>query len=269
VRVSRSAALLAALAIATGAAAAPEDRFPKAASAYLVAIDGEVAWARHADEPRPPASLTKIMTALLVLEKGWDEDARVPVSARAAAETGSRLGLRAGESMRAGDALTAMLLRSANDACVALAEHAAGTEAAFVRAMNARAKEMGLSGTRFENACGHDGAGHRSTASDLRRLAEAALAHPEFRSRVALRSATVRTTGGRVFQVDNGNLLIGSCRGASGVKTGFTAKAGKCLVALAERDGVRVLLVLLDAPDRWWTAAALLEEAFDAARPKG
>lgn len=266
-RASFALACVAALPIAAGAAA-PVDRFPKAASAYLVAIDGKIAWARNADVPRPPASLTKLMTAILLVEKGWDPDARIPVSARAAAETGSRLGLRAGESMPERDALTAMLLQSANDVCVALAEHAAGSEAAFVRAMNLRAEALGLHGTRFENACGHDAPGHRSTASDLYRLTEEALRHEELRARVGLRSATVRTTGGRTFPLTNGNLLLGSYRGASGVKTGFTAKAGKCLAAVAERDGVRVVLVLLDAPDRWWTAVALFEEAFDAARPE-
>jgi D-alanyl-D-alanine carboxypeptidase (penicillin-binding protein 5/6) len=263
-----------ALAIGAAAIAAPaapsalEDRFPRAASAYLVAVDGRPLWARNADARRPPASLTKLMTALLLVERGFDPDARVPVTARAAAATGSRLGLRAGESMRAGDALTAMLLQSANDACVALAERAAGTETAFVRGMNARAGELGLSGTRFENACGHDAPGHLSTARDLLALTEEALRHEDVRSRVQLRTATVRTIGGRSFDLVSGNALLGSFEGARGVKTGFTSRAGKCLAALAERDGVRVVLILLDAPDRWWTAAAILEQAFDAAARK-
>jgi D-alanyl-D-alanine carboxypeptidase (penicillin-binding protein 5/6) len=244
----------------------PGDRFPSAATSYLVAIDGKVVWAREADAPRPPASLTKIMTALLVVEKGWDPDAALLVSRRSASETGSRLGLRAGESIRAGGALTAMLLASANDACMALAEHAEGSERAFVRSMNARAAALGLRATRFENPCGHDAPGQRSSAADLLVLANEAMRHAEIARLVSVASARVSTIAGRAFTVRNGNALIGSFRGAAGIKTGFTPGAGKCLVALAERDGTRVLLVLLDSPDRWWAAAAMLEEAFDAAR---
>jgi len=243
-----------------------QDRFPKAATSYLVAIDGRVAWAGKPDEPRPPASLTKIMTALVLLEGDWKPDALVTVSRAAAAETGSRAGLRAGETLGAGDLLTAMLVTSANDACVALAEHAAGSVAAFVAAMNARAAALGLAATRFENPCGHDAPTQRSSARDLVVLAEAALAHPEFARAVALRSAEVRTTGGRRVALKSGNHLLGSSPGVIGVKTGWTPEAGKCLVVLAERDGARVMIVLLDAADRWWTAAALIEEAFDAAR---
>jgi len=247
-------------------AAPPEDRFPKAAASYLVAIDGRMVWAGKPDEPRPPASLTKIMTALVLLEGDWRPEAPVAVSRAAAAETGSRAGLRAGEKLPAGDLLTAMLVASANDACVALAEHAAGGVPAFVAAMNARAAALGLAATRFENPCGHDAPGQRSSARDLLALAEAALAHPEFARAVALRSAEVKTTGGRRVALKSGNHLLGRSPGVIGVKTGWTPEAGKCLVVLATRDGVRVMIVLLDAADRWWTAAALVEEALDAAR---
>jgi D-alanyl-D-alanine carboxypeptidase (penicillin-binding protein 5/6) len=268
-------AVLALAATAAAMAAAPpapppeaplQDRFPKAAASYLVAIDGRVVWAGKPDDPRPPASLTKIMTALVLLEGDWEPDAPVTVSRAAAAETGSRAGLRAGETLSAGDLLTAMLITSANDACVALAEHAAGSVAAFVAAMNMRATTLGLAATRFENPCGHDAPGQRSSARDLLALAEAALTHPEFARAVALRSAEVKTTRGRRVAFKSGNHLLGNSPGVIGVKTGWTPEAGKCLVVLAERDGVRVMIVLLDAADRWWTAAAFVEEAFDAAR---
>lgn len=245
-------------------AGASQDRFPKAAASYLVAIDGRVVWSREPDTPRLPASLTKIMTALVLLEGDWKPDAPVVVSRRAAAETGSRAGLREGETLRAADLLTAMLVSSANDACLALAEHAAGSAQAFVTEMNARAEAMQLAVTHFDNPCGHDAPGQRSSARDLLALAQAALAHPEFARVVTLRSAEVMTARGRRISVKTGNHLLGSLRGAAGVKTGYTAGAGKCLVALAERDETRVMVVLLDADDRWWTAAALLEEAFDA-----
>ena len=265
-----AAVVLAAVAAGAGTAAnappaAAPDRFPRAASAYIVAIDGRVVWAGRPDESRPPASLTKIMTALVLLEGDWKPDAPVTVSRTAAAETGSRAGLRTGETLGAGDLLTAMLVASANDACVALAEHAAGSMAAFVAAMNSRAAALGLAATRFANPCGHDAPAQRSSARDLLAVAEAALAHPEFSRTVALRSAEVRTAGGRRIALKSGNHLLGNSPGVVGVKSGWTPEAGKCLVVRADRDGVRVMIVLLDAADRWWTAAALVEKAFDAA----
>jgi D-alanyl-D-alanine carboxypeptidase (penicillin-binding protein 5/6) len=230
-----------------------------------VEIDGAARWARAADLPLRPASLTKIMTGLLALEAGQDPGAWIAVSRRAAAETGSRLGLRAGDSITFGDALTATLVSSSNDACRALAEHLAGSEAAFVRRMNARARTLGLTRTRFVNACGHDAAGHVSTARDLAALARAALALPELRRIVALERGEVVTRDGRALPLRTHNVLLGRVEGVRGVKSGWTGGAGECLVALAERRGVEVLLVLLDARDRWWTASALLEQAFEEA----
>ena len=263
--------LAAALLLASAAAAAaegppPPDPFPGAARSYLVEAGGRVLWARDPDAPRLPASLTKIMTALLALEAGGSPEAWIPVRARAARETGTRLGLRAGDRIRAGDALAATLVASANDACLALAEHATGSAAPFVEAMNARARSMGLAATHFENPCGHDAPGQRSSARDLLALAEAALAHQEFARIVALPSATIMAAGGRRITFRTRNHLLGSLAGVAGVKTGYTKGAGKCLAVLARRGGTRVLVVLLDAADRWWTAAALVEEAFDAAR---
>ena len=208
------------------------------------------------------------MTALLLLDRDWRPDAEVKISARAAAATGSRAGLRAGETVRAGDLLTAMLVASANDACVALAEHAAVNVDAFVAAMNARAESLKLRATHFDDPCGHDAPGQRASAADLAALTAAALGQPEFARIVGLRSARFATAGGRRISLKTGNHLLGTLPGVVGVKTGFTPGAGKCLVVLAERDGTRVLIVLLNAADRWWTAAALVEEAFDAARVK-
>jgi serine-type D-Ala-D-Ala carboxypeptidase (penicillin-binding protein 5/6) len=261
--------LIAAILLSAAAAAlpeAPEDRFPKIASSHIVSINGRVVWAHRPDAPRPPASLTKIMTALVLLEGAWSPEAAVKVSPRAAAATGSRAGLRAGETLTAGDLLTAMLVSSANDACVALAEHASGSVDAFVAAMNARATALRLTGTHFENPCGHDAEGQRSTARDLLTLTEAALGNPTFARTVSLPSASVTTSRGRRIALTSGNHLLGNSPGVIGVKSGFTPGAGKCLVVLAVRDGVRVLIVLLDAADRWWSAAALVEEAFDAGR---
>ena len=256
--------LILALALAVAPAAQPPDPYPAvSASAYLVTVDGRERWGRAPDAPRPPASLTKIMTALLLLEDGWDPAATVTVSPRAASQTGTRLGLRAGEQLAARDALRAMLIASANDACLALAEHAAGSEAAFVERMNRRAADLGLAATRFDNPCGHDGGAQRSSARDLARLTRAALARPEFRLTVGAARVRLSTLGGRAFDLPTHNPLVGRVDGVRGVKTGYTPGAGKCLVILAERGGREVVVVLLGAPDRFWNAAGLVELAFE------
>jgi serine-type D-Ala-D-Ala carboxypeptidase (penicillin-binding protein 5/6) len=243
-------------------AAGPGDPFGNVAAAYLVKIDGREVWARNADTPLPPASLTKMMTALLVLERA-DLRSVATVSREASRETGTRLGLTPGDRMPVIDLLAATLLGSANDACHALAEHVAGSEARFVDLMNARAREAGLRGTRFANACGHDVPGMRSTARDLARLAEMAMGNSVFAKMAGLEDGWIATAdAGKKFFLKNKNLMIGRYRGAIGVKTGFTGSAGKCLVAVAERGGKRVLLVLLNAPDRWRKAEEILDAAF-------
>jgi D-alanyl-D-alanine carboxypeptidase (penicillin-binding protein 5/6) len=262
--VTSLAVAAAALIAAQLPAPAPVDRFPDAAASYLVAVDGEVLWARAPDAPRAPASLTKLLAALLALESpgldGW-----LTVSERAAAETGSRIKLRAGEQVRVRDAVAAMLVASANDACRAVAEHVAGSGPAFVERMNRRAAVLGLRSTRFVDPCGHDAKGQRTTAHDLARLARAALADAELRRLAAQASMRLETRAGRVLEAPTTNALLGRLPGADGLKTGFTREAGTSVVAHATRDGREVLVILLGAPDRWWTAAALVEKAFEEA----
>jgi D-alanyl-D-alanine carboxypeptidase (penicillin-binding protein 5/6) len=254
-----TAALLVVLA---GSAWGETNPFPGVAAAYLVRSQGSILWAGNADARLPAASLTKIMTALLVLEAN-QPTAIVTISRAAAQETGARLRLKPGERMSVHDLLAAALLQSANDACHALAEWHAGGEAAFVAAMNARAGELGLADTHFVNACGHDAPGHYSTARDLAALTDAALQRPEFARLVAQGSMRIATLGpGRRFDLVNTNALLGRLPGAVGVKSGYTQRAGKCLVALAERSGTRVLLVFLNAPNRWWDAHGMIERAF-------
>ncbi len=250
---------------AAARAAEPPNPWPDAAAAYLVRIDGVERWAAAASTRQKPASLTKILTALLVLE-AVAPTAEVVVSARAARADGARIGLAAGMRMRVADLLTAMLLRSANDACLALAEHVARSEAAFVAQMNARAVAMGLKDSHFANACGFDAPDHYASARDLAVIADTALAQPAFADIVAREQGTARTRDGRVFRFDNTNVLLGRVDGARGVKTGWTKAAGRCLVGFAQRGNTRVLVVLLGAPDRWWDAVAMLESAFDEAR---
>ena len=242
-------------------ALAQPDPFPQVAAAYQVEINGALVW-QHAPTRRlPPASLTKLMTALLVLDS-YDAHAQVTISRAAAGESGTRLGMRAGERYALEDLLTAALLASDNDACHALADHVAGDEARFVQRMNRRAHELGMHDTHFANACGHDRTDHYSTAHDLALLAHAALSHAVVRAMVAQSEATIATPRAQVQRLENKNALIGRYPGALGLKSGYTPKAGKCLIAYAERDGLRVLLVLLNAPKRWWDAADILDLAF-------
>jgi len=241
---------------------AAEDRFPKVAEAYLVKRDDRLLWAGGVDARLPPASLSKMMTALLALERGRLDEV-VTVGRGALQATGTRIGLRPGEKLRARDLLAATVVRSANDACLALADHVGKTTAGFVAIMNRRAASMGMANTHFADPCGHDRDGQYSTASDLLRLAEQVMRHEEYLRLARIASMTISTDGGRIFQIHNTNALIGRYSGAIGLKTGYTERAGNCLVALAEREGVRVLVVMLNAPNRWWNAVGLLDRAFE------
>jgi serine-type D-Ala-D-Ala carboxypeptidase (penicillin-binding protein 5/6) len=230
-----------------------------------VVLDGHLLWSRAIDAPHAPASLTKLLAALVILEKDWNPDTPVRVSSTAAAADGASIGLREGESMAARDALTAMLVRSANDACLALVEHANSNETAFAARMNLRATALGLTQSHFVNPCGLDAVGQQTTVRDLLRLAAAAIRHPEIALRGRAQSAEIRTLGGRVLRFNSSNALIGREPGVIGLKSGFTSQAGKCLIALAENDGHRVWIVLLDSKDRWWTASGLLQLSLSVA----
>lgn len=265
-----TAVLAAAVFISTqvAEAASPPAGF---ARAWLIEVDGVRRAAHNAKRPLPPASLTKMMSGLLILEASSSRRLDVPhrVSRHAAAATGSLIGLREGDLFRVEDLLTAMLIASANDACRALAEWHSGSEATFVERMNVRARQLRLRQTHFKNACGYDAAGHLSSADDLAALARHVMALPEYARRAALPRASIRSVGGKLggreIEFSNRNQLIGRLDGAIGVKSGFTARAGKCVVAMAERNGHRVLLVMLDAPNRWWDAHAALDYALDHA----
>lgn len=239
------------------------------AQAWLLMRDGELLGERDADAPRPMASLTKMMTALLVLESGHGLDEVVAVPAAAARDTGTRLGLRAGERMRLGDLLAAAVIASANDACQALALAVGGSEAAFVRRMNQRAAALGLKQTRFTNPCGHDAPGHFSTARELAALALTVMRDPRYRVLAATSQTTIssRDTTQRHFTLSNRNELVGRHPGVVGVKSGTTPNAGRCLAAFAMRGEHSALLVMLDARERWWTAGALLDRALDGDAP--
>jgi D-alanyl-D-alanine carboxypeptidase (penicillin-binding protein 5/6) len=219
-----------------------------------------VIWAGHERLRMAPASLTKMMSALVTLESGHLDDV-VTVSRAASRETGSRIGIKAGQQFRVRSLLAAMVVRSANDACRAIADHFGVT---FVTRMNQRAFAMGLQDTQFVDPCGHDHPGQYSTAADLARIAEQAMQQPEFARLARTEKITIATTDGRKkFHFSTTNALLGRYDGAIGVKTGTTGRAGNCLIALAERNGVRVLVVLLNARNRWWNAHGLLDRAFE------
>jgi len=249
---------LAALLVLASAARA-EDPFPGVAAAYLVLVDGAVRWEHRAHAPRAPASLSKLMSALLVEEEGG-LDELVTVGARAARARGARLGLHPEDRVPARGLLAAMLVGSANDACYALAGRR-GSLAAFVARMNARAAALGLSATRFADPCGFDHDRQHSTARDLARLAQAFMGRPLLAAIVAQREIEVADAAGRRRRVKSSNVMLEHVPGTIGVKTGETRRAGRNLIALAERDGRRVLLVMLGARDRWWDAHAILERA--------
>lgn len=257
----RTLALLGAL-LGAAAAQALENPFPKAGAAYLVVRDGQPLWGAGVDRPLQPASLAKMMLALLAAESGKAPDRVVVVGPGAARATGKRLGLRTGDRLRAADLLAASMIASTNDACRALAEDLGGTRERFTGAMNARAVALGMVGTHFADPCGHDRPGQRTTAADMAKLAQAVAARPELLRLAGMRKATVRTIDAkRTFRLANTNALLGY-RGVFGLKTGYTPEAGRCIAALAERDGVRVLLVILNGNDRWWDAAGMIERAF-------
>ncbi|MGH7258542.1 MAG: D-alanyl-D-alanine carboxypeptidase family protein [Nitrospiraceae bacterium] len=205
-----------------------------------------------------PASLTKIMSALVILEYGHLDD-EVTVSPKAARAHKMHLRLRTGQIFRLEDLLKAMLIVSANDACLAAIEHVGGDEDRFVDLMNAKAAGFGLTNTHFSNACGFDSANHYSTAEDLAKLSEIALQDQVFKSLVREeREIIMPINEHRSYLLRNTNRLLGRVPGVEGVKTGFTSKAGRCLIAKVSQDGSDLLLVILNSKRRWNTATSLI-----------
>ena len=227
-------------------------------SGCLIVDDaGRVLYERGAKVLRPNASTTKMTTALVAFEHASGDDL-VTVSATAAATTGGGLELHGGEIFSVEALLNALLLTSSNDAAVALAEHVAGSEAAFVELMNEYAASIGARETHYVTAHGLDMPGHGSSARDLALIAAELLAVPELARVVARTEAIVETPGGTT-RIENRNLLLESYPGTTGVKTGFTADAGNVLVASAERAGRRLIVVAMDSVDAAADAAALLD----------
>ena len=225
----------------------------KSKSAVLMdAGTGTVLYEKNSHEAMPPASVTKVMTLLLIYEAeaagqfGWEET--VQVSEHAASMGGSQVFLEPGETQTAAELTKCIAIASANDAAVAMAEFVAGSEEAFVERMNQRAAELGMNDTHFANCTGLTAEGHVTSAHDIAVMSrELILKHPDIRRFTTIWMDTIR---GGAFQLANTNKLIRFYDGATGLKTGYTASAGYCISATAERDGMELIAVVMKGPDR-------------------
>jgi len=226
----------------------PRDQPPEVSAQSWIVFDevqDVVIAEKDADQRRPMASTTKIMTGLLAFELG-DPDMPVVVSERAAAIGEAEVGLLPGETLRLGTLTTALLVRSANDAAMAVAETISGSVESFVEEMNRRAASLGLINTRFANPHGLDAADHYSSARDLLTLARAAMQHEEFAASVGLVQFDAgRAPDGTPRVVETTNLLLLEYQGAFGIKTGYTSRAGLVLVGAAERDARTMYVVVM------------------------
>lgn len=232
---------------APGAAAMKLDGVTVSAkSAILInSQTGEVLYEKNPDDKMLIASTTKIMTAVVVLDKCGMDDI-VEVSPDAANVEGSSAYLRAGEKLTVRELLYALMLSSGNDAAAALAIHVSGSIEKFAGDMNAKAKELGLENTSYKNPHGLDAEGHYSTARDLAKLTQYALKNNDFKDIVSTKTAAV---GSR--SLTNHNKLLWNIDGAIGVKTGYTKAAGRILVSAVERNGISYICVTLNDPDDW------------------
>lgn len=227
---------------------------------------GRVLWDKEPRLRLPIASTTKIMTALLALERGCEDDV-VVVSPGAAATEGSSIWLDAGERKTLGELIYGLMLRSGNDAAVAIAEHVGGSERDFVAMMNERAAALGAGDTLYSNPHGLPNGPHYSTARDLALITRRALQSERFRQIISTPEQTISWPG-RPWNraMSNQNRLLEIYPGGDGVKTGWTVAAGRCFVGSATRGGWQLLCVVLNAPQMWDDAAALLDYGFGSYR---
>ena len=264
-----AAALLMGLLPGRALAAGPE---VKAKSAVLMDVEtGTLLAEQNAHEPLAPASVTKVMTMLLIMEAidsgkiSWDD--MVTASESAAAKGGSQIYLKVGETMSVSDMVKSIAVSSANDCACAMAEHLTGSEAAFVEMMNARAEELGMKDTHFVNCTGLDddpaAKDHKTSAYDIALMSRQLLKnHPDIKKFTTIWMDTVR---GGAFGLANTNKMVRFYSGCTGLKTGFTAAAGYCLSASAQRDGMELIAVVMGSEtsqDRFGACKSLLDYGF-------
>lgn len=235
-----------------------------AKSAILIeAGSGEVIFSKNPDERLPMASTTKIMTALVALEN-CDPYKIVTVHADATGIEGSSIYLYAGEELTMLDLLYGMLLESANDAAAAIAIEVGGDIEGFARLMNEKAEKLGLKNTHFDNPHGLDGSSHYTTARELAIIAREAYSNPTLKEIFSTQKKTIPLNSGEGERLlINHNKLLKRYEGATGIKTGFTKKSGRCLVSAAERDSLAFIAVTLNSPDDWSDHAKMLDLGFE------
>jgi D-alanyl-D-alanine carboxypeptidase (penicillin-binding protein 5/6) len=240
-----------------------------ASSAILVdAQTGQVLYARNPDAKRPPASTTKIITAILLLEHTKPQDI-ITASKKASEEEGSSLHLKPGEQISAHDLLYALMMRSANDGCVATAEHVAGTEDKFAQMMTEKAHEIGAVNSEFHNSNGLNQHPNLTTARDLSIMARYALSHfPEFDKVVSTKFHKItRSMDKKDEELRNHARFLWNYPGADGVKTGFTDPAGHCFVGAATRNGWRLISVVMNSPHWMHETISLMDYGFKYFQP--
>lgn len=238
------------------------------AQSYILveASTGRVILEKDADVLKYPASMTKMMTAVLALEN-LPPDAQIPILNDAANTEDCPLGIMEGDVFTRDELIGGMLMVSDNGAAVALADKVDGSVPAFAKRMNARAKKLGMKHTHFDNPNGLTVPTHYSTARDMMKLARYAMENETFRKMVARQKAAVywKAPAGKTLMTENTNELLGTYPGAIGIKTGWTGESGGCLAAEAKRDGTDLLVVLMASPTaggRFTDARALLDYGF-------
>jgi D-alanyl-D-alanine carboxypeptidase (penicillin-binding protein 5/6) len=242
------------------------DSLPAKSAILLEQSTGSVLFEQNPDERLPPASVTKVMTLLLVMEALESGkimlDDMVACSEYASSMGGSQIWLKVGERMRVDDLLKAVCISSANDASVLLGEHVSGSNDAFVARMNERAAELGMTGTTFKNATGLDEGGHLTTARDIAVMSRELMAHPRIAEYSTVWMDELR---GGATELVNTNKLVRFYNGCTGLKTGTTSGAGSCLSATATREGLALVAVVMGSPtsdDRFAAARGLLDYGF-------
>lgn len=264
--------LLLSLLLLCGSVSAAELGLSAPSALLMEKTTGTVLYEQNAHELLAPASVTKVMTLLLVMEAledgriGWDDT--VTASAAAAEKGGSQIYLEENEQLPLREMLKAVVVSSANDCACALAEHVAGSEAAFVSMMNTRAAELGMTNTHFVNCTGLDdqpeAQSHRTTAYDIALMSRELLRHEAIREYTTIWMDTVRNG---TFGLSNTNKLVRFYDGTTGLKTGYTSSAGYCLSASAEREGMELIAVVLHcdtSPHRFESAKAMLNYGFSS-----
>ena len=257
----RISSVLLALAILTGLSLPAGAAGPSVSAACAILVDagsGRVLYAHNAQERRPIASTTKLMTALVAVESTADLSEQVTIQAEDTRTEGSSMYLKPGETLTLEELLYGLLLASGNDAALAIARHCAGDVDTFLSWMNQRAADLGMADTHFATPNGLEDEDNYSTAADMALLARAFLAHKTLADMAAAKSVTIG-----VRTLVNHNKLLWRYEGCTGLKTGYTDKAGRTLVSCATRQGQTLIAVTLNDPDDWEDHAALLDYGFE------